>query len=170
MSLDTLPTILGERVSLRAFSAEDVAAVAVLANDRSVHEGTRVTPFPYTKADATTWIDGHAAYVASGAGYPFAVVERRSGELVGAVEIRRNDDDVRAYEIGYWIGAPHRGYGFATEAVRLVLGFAARHLPAGRVGAYVDVQNLSSRRVLAKCGMRLVRHSSSRSGQDYFSR
>jgi hypothetical protein len=34
----------------------------------------------------------------------------------------------------------------------------------------VDVENISSRCVLANCGMRLVRSSATRSGQDYFSR
>jgi RimJ/RimL family protein N-acetyltransferase len=170
MSRKPLPTIHGDRVTLRPFSAEDVAAVALLANDQSIHDGTKVTPFPYTNADAGSWIDGHRAYVASGAGYPFAVVERQSGELVGAVEIRRDKDEVDAYEIGYWIGVRYRGRGFATEAARLVLGFASGHLPPSRVGAYVDAENMSSRRVLAKCGMQLVRQSASRYGQDYFSR
>jgi RimJ/RimL family protein N-acetyltransferase len=165
-----LPTITGELVSLRPFTADDVASVAVLANDRTVRDGTRVTPFPYTEADARSWIAGHAASVASRVGYPFAVVERQSGDLVGAIEICPDRDEVEAYEIGYWIGAPHRGRGFATEAARLALAFAARNLPPGRVGAYVSAENVASRRVLAKCGMRLVETNAKDSDQDYFSR
>jgi RimJ/RimL family protein N-acetyltransferase len=86
-----------------------------------------------------------------------------------AVEIRRDKDAVAAYEIGYWIGAPYRGRGFATEAAQLALAWAARHLPPGRVGAYVDAENVASRRVLANCGMRLVRGSANHARQDYFS-
>jgi RimJ/RimL family protein N-acetyltransferase len=144
--------------------------VAVLANDRFVHEGTRVTPFPYTEADAKSWIDNHAAYVASSLSYSFAVVERLSEQLVGAVEVRPDKDEADAYELGYWIGAPFRGRGFATEASRLVLEWASSYLPAGRLGAYVSVDNIASRHVLAKCGMRLVKRNAQGSDQDYFSR
>src|SRR6185295_7307164 len=55
-------------------------------------------------------------------------------------------------ELGFWLGRPWWGYGFATEASRAVVrhGFANPRLPAFSSAHFTD--NLASARVLAKLG------------------
>jgi len=55
-------------------------------------------------------------------------------------------------ELGYWLGVPFWGRGYATEAVRAVIdyGFGALGYEVLHSGARVS--NPASRRVLEKCG------------------
>lgn len=55
-------------------------------------------------------------------------------------------------EIGYGILEEYRGRGFATEAVKLALGWAFRHPEINAVEAETDPDNAASQRVLLKCG------------------
>jgi RimJ/RimL family protein N-acetyltransferase len=71
------------------------------------------------------------------------------GEVIGACgyELRNS-----VPEIGYWIGAPFWGNGYATEAARALIdeAFGERFHPALHAGARTS--NPASRRVLEKCG------------------
>ena len=57
-------------------------------------------------------------------------------------------------ELGYWLGRPHWGHGFATEAARAILAFAftTAALPELTSGCFTG--NLRSARVLEKLGFR----------------
>jgi RimJ/RimL family protein N-acetyltransferase len=59
-------------------------------------------------------------------------------------------DGVR--EVGYWLGREHWGRGVATEALRLFL----RTIPQRPLHAHVAAHNIASRRVLEKCGFRVI--------------
>src|SRR5206468_11600108 len=63
------------------------------------------------------------------------------GDIVGWIEEDRR-------EVGYWIGRESWGRGYATEALRLLLG----EVPDRPVFARAAVHNAGSRRVLEKCG------------------
>ena len=90
---------------------------------------------------------------AAGVGATFAVVERASGALVGACGIRITPRFAHA-EMGYWIAEHAWGRGYATEAARVVLGYAFGPLGLHRVFAHHLARNPSSGRVLQKVGMR----------------
>jgi ribosomal-protein-alanine N-acetyltransferase len=92
----------------------------------------------------------------AGAAYGFAIVEGPSpGVIVGVISLSMV---VRAAwqnaNVGYWVLASRGGRGYATEAVRLVLGFAFDTLGLHRVQAGVMPGNLRSIRVLEKNGFR----------------
>jgi RimJ/RimL family protein N-acetyltransferase len=56
-------------------------------------------------------------------------------------------------EVGYWIGRKFWGQGIATAALRLFL----QELKERPLYAHVAKHNIASRRVLEKCGFRLLR-------------
>jgi ribosomal-protein-alanine N-acetyltransferase len=58
-------------------------------------------------------------------------------------------------ELGYWIGKPYWGRGYATEAAAAVLDFAFGPLALHRVEATHFTRNPASGRVMEKLGMRL---------------
>src|SRR5215468_9201452 len=60
--------------------------------------------------------------------------------------------DAPTPEIGYWLGAPYWGQGFATEAARAVIDYAFEQLGHDALQAGARVSNPASRRVLEKCG------------------
>ena len=78
----------------------------------------------------------------------------REGRLIGGVGYYRRPSGIA--ELGFWIGRPWWGHGFATEASRTVVryGFANPRLPAFSSAHFVD--NLASARVLAKLGFEPV--------------
>ena len=60
------------------------------------------------------------------------------------------------WEIGYHIAKPHTGKGYATEATNAFLPQIMRHLGIKRIFGICHAENISSRRVLEKCGFILV--------------
>jgi [ribosomal protein S5]-alanine N-acetyltransferase len=58
----------------------------------------------------------------------------------------------RRAELGYWIGKPFWGCGYATEASRRVIRFAFEELVLNRVFAHAMTKNATSIRVLEKSG------------------
>jgi RimJ/RimL family protein N-acetyltransferase len=133
-----------ERLTLRAPCRRDAKAIARFANDRRVAENTARIPHPYTIDDAEHFI---------------AAVNRQPGEatfvillddeLTGVCGVEARDSGV---EIGYWLGVPYWGGGYATEAVRAVIDHAFGDLGHDALQAGARVSNPASRRVLEKCG------------------
>src|SRR5688500_3105090 len=108
----SVPVLETERLILRAPRREDAKATATLANDRRIAENTRRIPHPYTLADAEQFI---SATTHSSGEMALAIVAH-VGTLVGGCGLSVLDGP--APEIGYWLGVPYWGKGFATEAVR----------------------------------------------------
>ena len=143
----SIPVLGTERLVLRAPRLGDAKAIAALANDRRIAENTRRIPHPYTRVDAEDFI----ASVNTGTGETAFVVTLADGTLIGACGLAAAADDP-APELGYWIGAPFWGQGFATEAVRAVIDHAFEALGYEALQAGARVTNPASRRVLEKCG------------------
>jgi RimJ/RimL family protein N-acetyltransferase len=139
-----LPVLLTERLTLRAPCRADVKAITHLAADRRIAANTTRIPHPYRSGDAEQFI---------------AAINRREGEAVfvitfdaepiGMCGVERRDG---AVEIGYWLGVPFWGSGYATEAARAVIDHAFAALGHEALAAGARVNNPASRRVLEKCG------------------
>jgi RimJ/RimL family protein N-acetyltransferase len=133
------------RLALRAPRPEDAKAIKSLINDRRIAENTARIPHPYTLEDARTFIEA----VANG-GEPAFLITLPDGRIVGGCGIGTLRDD--GPEIGYWIGVPYWGNGYATEAARALLDHAFGELGYDELRAGARVSNPASRRVLEKCG------------------
>ena len=96
-----------QRLTYRPLDARDAGRIAVLAGEWDVARMTSRIPHPYSLIDADQWIASidHDEFVRG--------VER-DGELIGAVGYISGEP--RQAEIGYWIGKPWWGNGYATEA------------------------------------------------------
>jgi RimJ/RimL family protein N-acetyltransferase len=139
------PVLETERLVLRAPRLEDAKAVVTLAGDRRVAENTARIPHPYRLADAGEWI----ASVSTGAGKETFLITL-DGAPIGACGIDLRDGPTP--ELGYWLGTPYWGQGFATEAARAVIDHAFEDLGHEALQAGARVSNPASRRVLEKCG------------------
>ena len=141
----SIPVLETKRLTLRAPTLKDAKAVAVLANDRRIAENSARIPHPYKLADAENFIAG--ANKADGETV-FLIV--RNGTIMGACGVAVADPN--APELGYWLGVPHWGQGFATEALHAVIDFAFNEFEHSALHAGARVTNPASRRVLEKCG------------------
>lgn len=142
------------RLLLRAFRPSDAPRVQSLAGDEDVAATTANIPHPYEDGVAEAWISGHAERRARGEGVVFAIELTSSGEgLIGAVGLELDLPHERA-EMGYWIGKPYWGRGYATEAASAVLRYGFEELSLERIHAHHFASNPASGRVLEKIGMR----------------
>ncbi len=92
--------------------------------------------------------------------FPLGIFERATGRLVGGTGLHELHSRLRQTEIGYWIRGSAQRQGLATEAVGALVGSALRPIEAGgwglrRVYCYVATQNLGSKRVCERLGLRL---------------
>jgi RimJ/RimL family protein N-acetyltransferase len=146
-----IPVLETERLVLRAPRLEDAKAVAQLANDRRIAENTARIPHPYSLKDAEAFL---AAANRSDRETTF-VIALTEGTLIGAcgLELREGPGTAGLMpELGCWLGVPHWGRGFATEAVRALIDHAFTDLELEALQAGARVTNPASRRVLEKCG------------------
>jgi RimJ/RimL family protein N-acetyltransferase len=141
-----IPVLETDRLVLRAPHLEDAKAVAALANDRRIAENTARIPFPYRLQDAESFIAGANRTEGEGT----FLVTLHDGTIIGACGFGPLDGP--APELGYWLGLPYWGQGYATEAVRAVLDYAFGTCGHDALQAGARVTNPQSRRVLEKCG------------------
>jgi RimJ/RimL family protein N-acetyltransferase len=141
---ESIPVLETRRLSLRAPRLEDAKTVAALANDRRIAENTARIPHPYKVADAEGFISG-----ANKAGGEAVFLIALRDEVIGACGIMFHEETP---ELGYWLGVPYWGNGYATEALHAVIDYAFTDLEHAALQAGARVTNPASRRVLEKCG------------------
>jgi ribosomal-protein-alanine N-acetyltransferase len=157
--------LVGTRCTVRQFVTSDAACIAAAANDRRIWLQLRdLFPHPYQFADAEAYI-GRVAPVEP----PLSLAIVVDGCAVGGVGLQlMTDVNRRSAELGYWLGAAYWGRGIATEAVRLVTGWAFGAHGLLRIFAQPFAANLASRRVLEKSGYELegtMRRSAVKDGE-----
>jgi RimJ/RimL family protein N-acetyltransferase len=136
------------RLVLDQPTLNDVDLIAEYCTDPQF-ETYLTTPWPYTRGDAVGFVE---KYVATGWStdreYTWAL---RSGrEFVGIVGFR-----VERGDIGFWVGAPHRGNGYMTEAVSAIADWLFARGTA-RIEWFCLVGNEASASVARKAGFRFV--------------
>lgn len=147
-------TLEGEQVLLRRFELADATSVYEYGSDPEV---TRFLDWGPTRsvAEATQFLEGVLQQYQEGTGLVLAVVEKRTGHVVGNVALMGMERPRRRAELGYVLGRACWGRGYVSEAGSLLLRHAFQQLRLEEVIAYVDPANERSRRVLARIGMSL---------------
>ena len=133
------------RLELRPLHVADASRLALLAGDYDVASMTGSIPHPYNERMAGEWI---ASAQRGEEGVVFAI--SHTGVLIGCTGYRARAKDHA--EMGYWLGKPFWGQGFATEAVEAVIRHAFEtggfeYLIAGHFS-----DNPASKRVIQKLG------------------
>ena len=141
------------RLRLRCLKTDDLDAVVAALDDWAVAQWLTRPPFPYARADAEAYLAVMRSDHAGGRPTLFAVARAGDDAPSGAIGVEL--DDPATGELGYWIGRPHWGRGYAAEAAAALVA-RARLLGLERLLAVADPENLRSRRVLEKTGFRAV--------------
>jgi len=134
-----------DRLVLTTPTAAHIADIAKLANNQRIHAVMARLPFPYTEEDARFFVD---EIVPTDAEQCYAIL--LGGEtFIGVVGLHFAES--LAPELGYWLGEPYWGQGYATEAARAVVA-AARTAGATALRSRALLANTGSRNVLRKAG------------------
>ena len=139
-----------ERLLLRPPVAADISRFVPLLNDFEISKNLSRAPHPYTEDDGCAWVVRTAGERVRGESYPFVVMDKNEDKLLGMCAVHPHLD----FMLGYWIGKPHWGQGYATEAVRRVVEFAFDELGSNELTASWMHDNPASGRVLEKMGCR----------------
>ena len=141
-------------VRLRAWTLEDAPALAKLINNKKVQDNLRDgLPFPYGEEDAKVFL---SAMLASDPDQNLAFAIEADGKLIGSISATRCANiHFRTAELGYYLGEPYWGKGFATEAVRQICDYIYRNTDIIRIFAEPFAYNTASCRVLEKAGFQL---------------
>jgi len=151
-----------ERLILRWPELTDVDALSTLAGEFDIARMTGSFPHPFPPLSAEFRLMFLKQQWRRGLAFPYAIT-LDGGELIGMVDLfRKTTDDT--FELGYWVGKPYWGQGFATEAVKALIQEARAKLNITHLDAGVFTDNPASLRVLEKIGFVIT-------GQDdgYFS-
>lgn len=144
-----MPRLETDRLLLRPPEIGDVAAITTWIGDYDVSKNLAAVAHPFREADARAFVGRAAEALAKGEAYSFAIVRKAGSVFMGGIGLRLKDG---RYELGYWLGKPFWGQGYATEAARRVVAFAFHDLGAETVWAGWFHDNPASGRVLAKLG------------------
>lgn len=144
------PTLTGERVQLRPFVDDDVAAFQTVLADPEV---VRLTGSPpddeLDLARLRAWYGSRNAQTDR---LDLAVVDRATGACVGEVVLNDWDPRNRSCNFRTLIGPAGRDRGLGTESVRLIVGYGFEELDLHRISLEVFAFNPRARRAYEKVG------------------
>lgn len=141
-----------DRLHLREFTKSDFEGLYTYSSDPRV---TRYLFFgPRDRDAAADYLEEllESQREAPRTRFELAVEESLTGAVIGACDLSFIEADV--VDLGYMLGHPHWGKGYATEMALALTDAAFFDLRADRVISTVDVDNHASIRVLEKIGMR----------------
>jgi RimJ/RimL family protein N-acetyltransferase len=145
------------RLRLRRFRDEDTDAVFAIIGDRVAMQ---FYPKTFNREDAKQWVArNQRRYREDGYGL-FAVTLKESEEVIGDCGIiKQIVEGETEIEVGYHFRRDQWGHGYATEAARACMGLAFEAFGADKVISLIRPENVPSRRVAERNGMKLEREA-----------
>ncbi len=148
-------TLQTNRLILRPFEDGDILTFSDYRSDPEVarYQGWDT---PYSPEQAAQFVQRLKDVLPGTPGewYQIAIELKQTGQLIGDCVFQILDEDHQQAEIGYTLARPFQGRGYATEAVKALLGYLFETLNLHRVRANCDPENLASARLLLRAGMR----------------
>ncbi|HEY6793099.1 MAG TPA: GNAT family N-acetyltransferase [Kineosporiaceae bacterium] len=143
----------GAGLLLREWRPEDVPCMVELFDDPMVKRWTPLAS-PFDEAAAQAYLDQARARRAAGVALQLAITEGDESIPLGEVLLFVRDD---LAEVGWALGAAHRGRRVASRAVRVLLAWAASTWRISTFRALIEPGNSASERVATACGFVAVR-------------
>ena len=138
-----------ERLRLLTLNESDIPELVPLIADRRVAATTLRIPHPFADKDAREFLNSPANENELRLGIRL----RDSSAFIGGIGLHPYPQHYRA-ELGYWIGVPYWGRGYATEAARAVVKYGFEKAQLNRIFAGHFKHNPASGKVLQKIGMK----------------
>ena len=151
--------LTSSRLRLRPFQEADLETFAAYRSDPDVARyQSWNTPYTLEQAQAFYEELRREQPGTPGSWYQLAVERLDHPGMIGDCYLHVLASDPQQGEIGFTFSPQHQGQGYATEAVRRLLGYLFGELNLHRVTATCDVENLPSARLLERIGMRREGH------------
>ena len=147
--------ILTQRLTLRPFQQEDLAAFVAYRSDPQVARFQSWDP-TYSLADAERLLASQQglAFGDPGDWSQLAAVDRVSGSLCGDCAVCVVTDQPATAEVGVTFAPAAQGHGLASEALGAVIARLFEAHDMHRIFAQVDDRNRAAHQVLERLGFR----------------
>lgn len=137
-------------VRLRAMEPEDLDFLYAMENDKEVWD-VGCTNVPYSRYVLHDYI-ANASNDIYADGQVRMVMEDRSGNRVGLVDVFNFDASNRRAEVSVVVMTKYRGRGLARDAVRQVCHYALRTLHLHQLYAIIAMDNMASQQLFSETG------------------
>ncbi len=148
-----------ERLILRELLPTDDVGMFELDSDPEVHKYLGNKPVSDIQECRNTIEMVRKQYIENGIGR-FAMIEKSSGNFAGWTGLKYItqpiNNQLNFYEVGYRLIQKYWGKGYATESTIASLKYAFEELNIPEVYGITNVENIKSRMVLEKCGLKFI--------------
>lgn len=136
---------------IREWKIEDKHKLSELLNNKKIQNNLRDgLPYPYTVDDAEEYI---VSMLSADKTKTFAFAITVNDIVIGSIGVFRCDNiHSRTAEMGYYVGEPYWGNGFATSAVKQICKYIFANTDIIRIFAEPFAYNTASCHVLEKAG------------------
>lgn len=147
------PTLRTARLTLRPFTAADAPQVQTLAGAYEIALNTLSIAHPYPEGAAAAWIATHETEYDENRVHHFAIAIEEDGNdnVAGSMGLMIKGEGIA--ELGYWVGVPFWGRGYASEAAEAILRYGFEQCGLHRIFACHFTRNPASGKVILKMGM-----------------
>lgn len=145
-----LPTLVGNRTSLRELELSD--APALVAHLSSLEVQRFIAPPPNTTETFQNFILWAQSERSRGRYACFAVVPHGMSEPIGVFQLRQVEGGFTTAEWGFALGSAFWGAGYFADAARMVVDFAVDTVGVYRLEARSAVDNCRGNGALRKLG------------------
>lgn len=144
-------SIFSERLELRLVGYRDLPALLDIHRDEQVN---RYLPFQTWQGmeDAELWYQRALQRHRDGEAIQWVICEQGGKTLYGSCLLFGYEAEHQRAEVGYGIGQPYWGRGFAREAMARLIEYAFADLGIRRLDARVDPRNNASVGLLLRLG------------------
>lgn len=145
--IENKPTIETSRLTLRTMTAEDVPALSEWMPDKAMYKYWGKNAGKADKDPSLLFANPEKPSKS----FHLGIEEKASEKVIGEIWVYLIENN-RMAKVAYRIAESRKNKGYATEALKAVVNFCFENTELQRLWSDVDVRNVSSCRVMEKCG------------------
>ena len=149
-----IPTLRTSRLTMRAFTQEDMETYLAIMQDSEVtkYTGNAFDDFFKDEQAIRNWLSNiNRRLLKAKRVFTWCIEHKEHGKVIGRIDL--GGFDMRSMgDVAYHISSDYWNKGLTTEAIGVVTDFGLNKLLLHRIQAFVMPQNKASIRVLEKSG------------------
>ena len=146
------------RLHLRPLEPADAKELFSYRSDRFINRYQGWIPANIEEAEQFISTRVSPVINVEGTWFQFAVSLKKDGNLIGDIGLRFFDNENRQVELGCTLDSKYHGKGYATEALREVIGYLFITLGKHRLIATIDPENTKSIQLFKRLGFSKEAH------------